>query len=97
MKDTQFGASDAAKTLVRILQSRDDRNLTRRVSSSLGYYFRGVREIAASSLTTQIKRAVLRSWKEGCVERIYANYDREVANFMNNVVVGKYREIYAIS
>lgn len=91
MKPTTFGDSQAAITLAKILDQRDDRNLRRSVSSFWGNYNRGIKEIRAIK-NVPIRRSLMIAWRETAVNRIARFSDTEIVTYLRNIVVAKFRE-----
>lgn len=91
MKDTTFGNSPAAITLSKILTQLGHKKLRANVTSYWSGYCHGVRGIM-SMPDKKLALSLLILWKDSAVTRARGRFYGEVATYVVNITVAKFRE-----
>jgi hypothetical protein len=88
VKQSTFGGSPAAAILADILTKRNNVGLTRKVSACLQDFYLGIREIRKTNIGFMLREM----WKKHFLKRVEGGFDREIANFMRNVIITECRK-----
>lgn len=95
MDKNTFGNSTCAEQLTSILSDINDKITTRKVTSILNTYFRGINEIGEKNVVA--KQELLRMWRDKFITRTKNTTIPDIVKSrVLNIIVGKYRNIRKI-